>query len=131
MIKCDYCRDRIDEGMEPACVNNCTTKCLHFGKPETTANLKRERYAKKVSFDREKGLEPAVSDQSQGLGGRRQILRKNRLTEPGSINNIAWGGPGPAHPAVSLSFFLGSGLFSLRFTNSSPGARPSKRWVRL
>lgn len=66
VVKCDYCRDRIDQGMEPACVNNCTTKCLHFGKPETTANLKRERYAKKVSFDREKGLEPAVPTRAKG-----------------------------------------------------------------
>jgi len=27
-IKCDYCMDRVDAGLKPACVTKCTTKAL-------------------------------------------------------------------------------------------------------
>lgn len=30
MIKCDYCLDRIEAGLDPACVTSCTTKALSF-----------------------------------------------------------------------------------------------------
>ena len=30
MIKCDYCVDRIDVGLKPACVTKCTTHALKF-----------------------------------------------------------------------------------------------------
>ena len=30
MIKCDYCLDRIEAGLDPACVTGCTTKALSF-----------------------------------------------------------------------------------------------------
>ena len=29
-IKCDYCMDRVDAGMKPACVTKCTTHALKF-----------------------------------------------------------------------------------------------------
>jgi len=29
-IKCDYCMDRIDNGLKPACVSKCTTHALKF-----------------------------------------------------------------------------------------------------
>nr|WP_320189854.1 4Fe-4S dicluster domain-containing protein [uncultured Desulfobacter sp.] len=32
--KCDLCMDRIDQGLDPACVTNCTTRCLTLGKIE-------------------------------------------------------------------------------------------------
>ncbi len=40
-VKCDFCKDRIDQGMEPACVSNCTTKCLSFGNLTNLAKAKR------------------------------------------------------------------------------------------
>ena len=46
MVKCDYCMDRIDEGLEPACVTVCTTHCLHFGEVDAIPNVRRKRYAK-------------------------------------------------------------------------------------
>jgi len=30
VVKCDYCKDRVDQGLEPACVTKCTTKALKF-----------------------------------------------------------------------------------------------------
>ncbi len=29
-VKCDYCMDRIDQGLRPACVTKCTTHALKF-----------------------------------------------------------------------------------------------------
>jgi len=52
-VKCDYCRDRVDAGLKPACVAKCVTHCLDFGPAtsEETAALKRERWARAVAFD--------------------------------------------------------------------------------
>ncbi len=33
-IKCDYCMDRIDAGLKPACVTKCTTSALKFVRME-------------------------------------------------------------------------------------------------
>lgn len=47
--KCDYCKDRIDQGLKPACVTICTTQCLQFGKAENMPQTQRERYAKQIA----------------------------------------------------------------------------------
>jgi Fe-S-cluster-containing dehydrogenase component len=44
--------DRVDQGLEPACVTKCVTKCLHFGKPSLKSQSRRERHARQVAdFD--------------------------------------------------------------------------------
>ena len=48
-VKCDYCVDRLDQGLEPACVAKCVTKCLHFGEPSLKAKKIRERFAKAIA----------------------------------------------------------------------------------
>ena len=50
VVKCDYCMSRLDRGIEPACVTICTTKCLHFGLAEAAPAVRRERYARAMSF---------------------------------------------------------------------------------
>jgi len=47
-IKCDLCMDRIDEGLEPACVAACTTNALRFGKPGELSQETREAYGQAV-----------------------------------------------------------------------------------
>lgn len=47
--KCDYCKDRVDAGMNPACVTTCTTGCLKFGNVEEMTQIRRERHAASVA----------------------------------------------------------------------------------
>lgn len=49
VVKCDYCMDRIDQGLKPACVTTCTTGCLSFGKVEDASDVRRERHAAVVA----------------------------------------------------------------------------------
>ena len=53
-VKCDYCMDRVDQGLDPACVTVCTTRCLDFGTPNELRPVKRERYARAVADQEEK-----------------------------------------------------------------------------
>ena len=46
--KCDLCMDRIDEGLEPACVSKCTTGCLSFGSPAQASDKKRQDFAERI-----------------------------------------------------------------------------------
>jgi DMSO reductase iron-sulfur subunit len=45
VVKCDYCKDRVDAGLKPACVTACTTHCLDFGSVEAMTQIRRERHA--------------------------------------------------------------------------------------
>jgi Fe-S-cluster-containing dehydrogenase component len=49
VVKCDFCMDRLDRGLEPACVTKCVTKCLHFGEPSRKTEISRERYARVIA----------------------------------------------------------------------------------
>jgi Fe-S-cluster-containing dehydrogenase component len=45
--------DRIDQGLKPACVTNCTTGCLEFGPVEQMPQIRRQRHAASVtSFEK-------------------------------------------------------------------------------
>ncbi|MFP4316309.1 MAG: 4Fe-4S dicluster domain-containing protein [Desulfovibrionales bacterium] len=45
VIKCDYCMDRVDQGLKPACVAGCTAHALSFSKPNEISNFERRKYA--------------------------------------------------------------------------------------
>jgi DMSO reductase iron-sulfur subunit len=49
VVKCDYCMDRIDEGLKPACVTACTTHCLDFGRVEEMTQIRRQRHADRTA----------------------------------------------------------------------------------
>lgn len=44
--KCDYCRERVAEGLNPACVSGCTAHALTFSRPNDTSKRIRAAYAK-------------------------------------------------------------------------------------
>lgn len=49
VVKCDYCMERVDQGLKPACVTKCVTHCLQFGKPAMIVDKRRERHAKAMA----------------------------------------------------------------------------------
>ncbi|MCF8033825.1 MAG: 4Fe-4S dicluster domain-containing protein [Desulfarculaceae bacterium] len=50
-VKCDYCMDRLDQGLNPACVTKCLTQCLEFGSADKLPTGQRERFAAQVARD--------------------------------------------------------------------------------
>jgi Fe-S-cluster-containing dehydrogenase component len=48
-VKCDYCRDRLDQGLQPACVTVCVTSCLSFGRAEEMPPIRRVRHAESTA----------------------------------------------------------------------------------
>ncbi len=48
VIKCDYCRERVDQGLWPACATKCSAKALFFGNLNEWTTLLRERYARRL-----------------------------------------------------------------------------------
>jgi formate dehydrogenase beta subunit len=43
MSKCTLCVDRVEVGLEPACVKACPTGCLHFGTKDSMVELGKKR----------------------------------------------------------------------------------------
>ena len=44
-VKCDYCKDRLDVGLQPACVTKCLTGCLSFGEAAAIQGQRRAQAA--------------------------------------------------------------------------------------
>jgi Fe-S-cluster-containing dehydrogenase component len=53
MAKCDFCHDRVEAGLEPACVRVCSTRALNFGPLEQLSQEKVKNASIKIlrSFD--------------------------------------------------------------------------------
>ena len=49
VVKCDYCMERIDQGLKPACVTICMSQCLKFDEANEVPDNRRERYAKAIA----------------------------------------------------------------------------------
>ena len=49
VFKCDYCMERVDQGLKPACVTKCVTHCLHFGNACELESMRRERFARNMA----------------------------------------------------------------------------------
>jgi formate dehydrogenase iron-sulfur subunit len=65
MAKCTLCVDRVDNGLEPACIKACPTGCLHFGLKEDMVELGNSR----VKQLQATGFPNAMLYDPQGVGG--------------------------------------------------------------
>jgi Fe-S-cluster-containing dehydrogenase component len=50
-VKCDYCLDRVDQGLKPACVTKCLSQCLSFGRADALPDDRRQRFALAVAAE--------------------------------------------------------------------------------
>jgi formate dehydrogenase beta subunit len=65
MAKCTLCVDRVEVGLEPACIKACPTGCLQFGTKEQMVAMGNSR----VSQLKSAGFNEAMLYDPQGVGG--------------------------------------------------------------
>ena len=65
MAKCTLCVDRVEVGLEPACVKACPTGCLNFGTKDDMVALARGR----VGQLKASGFNDAMLYDPEGVGG--------------------------------------------------------------
>jgi formate dehydrogenase beta subunit len=96
MAKCTLCVDRVESGLEPACIKACPTGCLQFGTKDDMVALGHTR----VEQLKANGFADAVLYDPQGVGGTGVV------TVLGHGDHPEWYGlPGDPHVPVGVRFW--------------------------
>jgi len=96
MAKCTLCVDRVESGLEPACIKACPTGCLQFGTKDDMVALGHTR----VEQLKANGFAHAVLYDPQGVGGTGVV------TVLGHGDHPEWYGlPGDPHVPLGVRFW--------------------------
>ena len=93
MAKCTLCVDRVDVGLEPACIKACPTGCLHFGTKDDMVALGNQR----VKQLQAQGFAKAALYDPPGVGGTGVVTVLAHGDHP------EWYGGLPREPRIPLS----------------------------
>ena len=69
VYKCNFCIDRVEAGLEPACVKTCPTQAISYGSKAKMAALAQE----KLGILRNRGFRHAGLYDPEGVGGTHMI----------------------------------------------------------
>ncbi len=100
VFKCTLCSDRVNEGLEPACIKVCPTGCLHFGtKPE----MKELAETRAKQLREQSGFKDAGVYDPSGVSGTHVIYVLHDASKPEAYGGL------PANPHVPWSVRLWKG----------------------
>jgi len=91
MFKCTLCSDRVNEGLEPACIKSCPTGCLHFGTKEDMKDMAENRARQ---LREHYGYENAGVYDPAGVGGTGVIYVLHDVTNPEAYGGL------PSNPRI-------------------------------
>jgi formate dehydrogenase iron-sulfur subunit len=99
-IKCRFCIDRVQSGLQPACAKSCPTGAIEFGERNALVALAKDR----VDVLKARGFTDARLYGEKELGGLHQMYV---LTEKASVFGL------PDSPKVATRSVVGSWLSGL------------------
>ena len=117
-VKCDFCMDRIDQGLKPACVTVCTSHCLDFGTIEQKMPGLRKKPLVPILPAREDVKAEMLLKKgcpvNAAIAELERILNTGDLIDPKSrrrtekilelARDVAWGRAGADHLQSMASF---------------------------
>jgi len=91
VFKCTLCADRVNEGLEPACIKACPTGCLHFG---TKDEMKELGESRALQLREHSNFPNAGVYDPSGVGGTHILYVLHDATNPEAYGGL------PRNPRV-------------------------------
>jgi len=85
VFKCTLCSDRVNEGLEPACIKACPTGCLHFG---TKDEMKELAETRALQLREHSGFPNAGVYDPSGVGGTHVLYVLHDATNPEAYGGL-------------------------------------------
>src|SRR5437899_6468016 len=100
VFKCTLCSDRVNVGLEPACIKACPTGCLHFG---TKADMKELAQSRANQLREHTSHTHAGVYDPPGVGGTHVIYVLHDIRNPEAYGGL------PSNPRIPLLVRLWKG----------------------